>query len=150
MKHLIATIATVLLISACGSEQSSHSAASAAKKVESKAFFHSIDAQAVNGGFNPSAFAYEISGQVMTGSNRCGAKGVTAKVKQVKVGTEIHVVPYLVKKSDGAPRACTREFMPQYQTVKITVRGMSPQVSDVIVKNVGQIGTDQNIKALLN
>ena len=148
MKHLIAIFASVLLVSACGAEQSSQSDVNASKKVESKAFFSTVEAKPVNGGINPTAFAYEISGTVRTGGNRCEAKGVTAKVKQVKVGTEIQVVPYLEKKSE-APRICTREFMPQYQTVKITVRGMSTQVTDVIVKNVGQIGTDQNIEALL-
>jgi len=77
---------------------------------------------------------------MMTGGNRCSAKGVTAKLKQVRIGSEIHVVPYLVKKSETL-RACTLEFMPQYQSVKIIVRGIAPEVTDVIVKNVGEIGT---------
>jgi hypothetical protein len=149
MKHFLVILATTLLLTACGAEQTSQSSVSASKKVESEGFFYTIEAKAVNAGINPSAFAYEISGMVMTGGNRCGAKGVTAKLKEVRVGTEIHVVPVLVKKKE-APRACTREFMPQYQSTKITVRGMASQITDVIVKNVGQIGTDQNIEALLN
>lgn len=107
-----------------------------------------VDVQPVNGGINPDAFAYKITAKVLRGANKCEAKGVRVGLKQKLTDGVVDVTP-MKRGATDAPRICTREWEPVYQTLSITVRGMRSNVDDVVVHNIDGLGTTTSVEALL-
>jgi hypothetical protein len=122
------------------------SAFGATRTVET--MIESTDVETANGGFNPDAFAYDVTATVYVGSNACDAAGATADIVQKKKHGVITLTP-VKRVKRGAPRVCTREFAPVYQTVRVTVRDFASRVHDVVVKNVQGIGNVTSLPSLV-
>lgn len=146
---IIGMIATALIVTACGSNDTSTSEVQSVKSQNSEAAIIDVKVLPINAGINPDAFAYVVSGRIGTGSNRCQAAGVKAYLKQIVVGDQIKVVPMLSSPVHSFNRICTREFMPQFADVTLTVRGSHSEITSVIIKNVGSLGEEKNIDELM-
>ena len=142
-----------MLLSACGvqstDDQSQGSDLASARSFSQSYFADDIKVEAIDGGINPVAFAYKVTAKIETGSNRCIASGVRAFTRQFRANGEWHVMPMLSLPRGATERFCTREFMPQFETVEFEIRGTSQHVSNVILRNVGGLGSNKNINDLL-
>jgi len=152
MKGLLLALGTTLLISACGSANQSATEStsdldSRRNRMTTSFFANDLVVAAINGGINSSVSAYAVEGKIHTGGNRCQAQGVRASVRQVVVGRELHVIPMITQPRGIESRMCTREFMPQYETVKFQVRADSARIDAIIVKQVE--GRDRGIEEFL-
>jgi hypothetical protein len=106
-----------------------------------------VTVRPTNGGINPDAFAYDIKATVVAGSNACEAAANPVELRQQKIGGVIYVKAVHLGRDGGV--ACTREYQPVTAEVAITVRGFSSDTTDVIIRNVDQLGADQKAESLV-
>jgi hypothetical protein len=115
----------------------------------------SVSAEPTNGGFNPNASAYKISGTVLLGANPCDAAGRRAELRkhQAAPNDKIYVsaVRLTTKSSDisSEKRICTTDYRPVFAEVAIEVRGLNLKASEIIVKNVEKENNDVSVAELL-
>jgi hypothetical protein len=102
-----------------------------------------------NGGISPSAFAYEISGNVYLGSNSCFASGVSAQFETKRVGNVLEVTAVTKGPRDHGRRMCPMVFQPVSVHIKTMVRGTTRLVSAVVVKNVDVMKNDVEVSSLI-
>lgn len=136
---------------ACGSEQVSGSEPqdypwSNAPGQESS--ITNLNVNPVNAGVNPDAFALEIQGEVMLGTNPCMAQGRTAWLQEQRRGRNIVVTPMVRVPLASLARLCTMEYAPVFVPVALTVRGFHAQVDDVIVRHVDSMDNEVSALAL--
>lgn len=152
MKRIFGILAATLILTACGvdSESTSDLQAKGNANTSESFFAPDVEVKPVNAGINPQAFAYELNGRIMTGSNPCLAEGVDAFVKVEQEGEKLIVVPMISRPDRWDDRICTREFRPQYAKVTKDIRGFMNLTSEVIVKNVGAIGQNRDVQELIS
>jgi hypothetical protein len=151
MKRIFGILAASIAFTACGVDGESTSDLQAKGRDASESFFApDVEVKPVNAGINPQAFAWELTGRIMTGSNPCQANGVEAFVREIQDGDRLLVVPMIARPASYENRICTREFNPQYAKVTKVIRGFMNVTSDVIVKNVGAVGQDRSIHDLIS
>ena len=151
MKKIIGLVAATLVLSACGSNEESKSNTQTSQELLSfETFFvDELIVTPTNGGINPASSAYKVEGRIMVGANRCEASGVDAVIDQSRVGEKIHLIAKTLRPAMQHPRVCTREFAPVYKNVAITILGDSNRMSNVIAKNVRQMGQDRILSEYL-
>ncbi|HEY0881247.1 MAG TPA: hypothetical protein VGD87_06945, partial [Archangium sp.] len=60
------------------------------------------------------------------------------------------IVVAATRQSAAAGRICPRIWAPVYRSVSLTVRGYASRVKDVVVKNIGELGTLTSVSTLLD
>ncbi len=150
MKTFLGLLVGTLLVTACGANDNSSSEVQGLRPDRSvnESIINNVKVKSINGGINPDAFAYVISGRMNTGSNVCDAKGVKVFLKEVKVNDQIEVIP-MMSSPNRAGIACTQEYMPQYENVSITVRANHSTTSRVIIKNVEKSGESKDAASFI-
>jgi hypothetical protein len=144
LKTLIAALALVL--TACGGTHDAH--VSGLQGLSSDGLLQNVVVTPTNGGINPDAFALNIKGDVLLGSNSCQAAGFTAKLVQSAALNGVVTVRAVV---DGnlTQRACPRNFNPVFKTVSLTVFANHTAVRQILIKNVNAFGTLVNADDLI-
>jgi hypothetical protein len=137
-------LAVIAALSACGAtttEASSNEPIHTEDTVVEDTVIEDVSFTPINAGINPDYFALVIRGSVLLGGNPCDAAGNSATLQQSLDGDKVLVVARLERTIDP-DRRCTAEWNPVYVTVETVVRERHSLVSDVIVRNVGEIGRD--------
>ena len=84
---------------------------------------------------------YELTAKIMTGSNKCLAKGNTAQLVVLKnENNELEVTAEVINENPN--RTCTREYLPEFATVK-TIIEADYEIQDVILNDVIIVDGDE-------
>lgn len=118
-----------------------------AEKVSTPTVVSKVVALPTNGGINPDAYAYSISGDVLLGDNDCYAGDATAKFETARKGNVIEVTA-VITRSDRS-NICYEIYKPVYAHIETEVRGNRLETRDVVVKNVDQMSNDVSVYQLI-
>lgn len=120
------------------------------RPVKAEVVLNDVKVEAVNGGINPDAEAFRVSGRILLGSNSCYAQGLrgTLRVEKAAEGTR-HIVPY-VQGRQRSDLICIEIYQPVYADVSVTVRGYSDLAETVFVRNAEEFGALRPLSSFTN
>lgn len=144
----VLSLVSLITLTSCGTDSSQTSELSAARATKRPAVIENALATPTSAGINPAFVAYDLTGRIMIGSNRCEAQGVKVKFEEKAIAGFLYVTANTIQPAGAESRICTREFAPQYAEISHKVVYNSKKIAGVFVSHVGELHNHVNISDL--